>query len=105
MEDPWFTYLRGRGRLHLTPRTAKGWVATIAFGLVLALPAFALPHLIERSPWLLAPYVLFLLVALVLFLRWARGRSQIIDLNELDRDYAEFQRWKRRRHGTPGDRP
>ena len=33
MNDPWFTYLRGRGRLHIAPRNAKGWAATILFGL------------------------------------------------------------------------
>ena len=96
MDDPWFTYLRGRGRLHVAPRNAKGWLATIAFGLALALPAFALPALMEASPWLLAPYLALLLVALLLFLRWAKGRSQVVDLDEIGRDYAEFQQWKKR---------
>ena len=96
MEDPWFTYFRGRGRLHVTPRNAKGWAATIIFILAITLPAFALPWLVERSPWLMVPHFALVLLAVLAFVRWAKGRSQVIDLDEIGRDYAEFQEWKKR---------
>lgn len=96
MDDPWFTYLRGRGRLHVTPRDAKGWAATILFAVALTLPALTVPWMIEISPWLLLINAAVVIVGIVLFVKWAKGRSQIVDLDELNRDYAEFQQWKKR---------
>ena len=96
MADPWFTYFRGRGRLQVTPRNAKGWIATLVFGVAIALPALAVPWLVEASPWLLAPHLALILLMIFLFVRWAKRRSQVIDLDELGRDYAEFKEWKKR---------
>ena len=96
MDDPWFTYFRGRGRLHITPRNAKGWIATAVFIVAISAPAFAMPWLMAISPWLLVPHFALILLAILLFARWAKGRSQVIDVDEIGRDYAEFKRWKER---------
>ena len=96
MDDPWFNYFRGRGRLHVTPRNAKGWLATILFVVGITLPALAVPWLVVISLWLLVPHFVLILLAVFLFVRWAKGRSQVIDLDEIGRDYAEFREWKKR---------
>ena len=96
MDDPWFNYFRGRGRLQVTPRNAKGWAATIAFVIAITAPAFAVRWLVEISPWLLVPYFALLLLGIVLFVRWAKRHSQVIDIDEIGRDYAEFKEWKKR---------
>ena len=96
MDDPWFTYFRGRGRLHVTPRNAKGWAATLALVVVITLPALAMPWLLEKSPWLLIPHFALIGLAIFIFVRWARRHSQVIDVDEIGRDYAEFQQWKKR---------
>jgi len=96
MDDPMFTYFRGRGRLHVTPRNGKGWAATIAFVIAITLPAVAVPWIIETSVWLLIPHFALIMIAIFLFVRWARRHSQIIDIDEIGRDYAEFKEWKKR---------
>ena len=96
MNDPWFNYFRGRGKLHVMPRNGKGWAATIVFIVAITLPALAMPWLMAISPWLLVPHFALILLAILLFTRWAKARSQVIDVDEIGRDYAEFQEWKKR---------
>lgn len=96
MDDPWFNYFRGRGKLQIVPRNAKGWAATLMLAAGIAAPTLAMSSLIETSPWLLVPYFAVVLLAILLFTRWAKRRSQIIDLDQMGRDYTEFQEWKKR---------
>ena len=96
MNDPMFTYFRGRGRLHVMPRNGKGWAATIAFVVAITLPALAMPWIIETSLWLLVPHFALILFAIFLFVRWAKRHSHVIDLDEIGRDYAAFKEWQKR---------
>ena len=97
MDDPMFNYFRGRGRLQVVPRNGKGWAATALFVVAITLPAAAMPWLLDISPWLLVPHFALILVAIFAFTRWAKSRSRVIDLAEIDRDYDEFQEWKKRK--------
>ena len=99
MDDPWFTYFRGRGKMQITPRNGKGWAALIVFVLLLTAPALLLPWLVEISPWLLVPYLVLITAIVILFIRWAISRSERIDLDEMSRDYADYKKWKRRGGG------
>lgn len=96
MDDPWFTYFRGRGKMQITPRSGKGWAAVIAFTLAVTVPAFGLPWAIGRSPWLLVPYLLLTLLLTVAFVRWAITKSERVDLTMTAAELAEFNEWKRR---------
>lgn len=99
MDEPLFTYYRGRWKMQLTPRNGKGLAALLTFIAVLTLPAIALGWLIEQSPWLLIPCLLAILAVTLLFIRWAISRSERIDLDEISRDYADYKEWKRRGGG------
>lgn len=96
MDDPWFTYYRGRGRMQITPRNAKGWAAVIAFVVMITLPALALEWVIARSPWLIVPYVAVMLLLTVAFVRFSIGKSERVDLNMTAAELDEFRRWKER---------
>lgn len=96
MDDPWFTYFRGRGKMQITPRNAKGWAALIVFILLVTAPGIGLPFLLERSQWLLVPYLVFILALTIAFIRFAIARSERIDLDMSAKDLAEFREWKRR---------
>lgn len=97
-DDPWFTYYRRGWHMQIVPRNAKGWAALVAFIAIVAAPAFLIGPLLESTPWLVVPYLAGILLVTILFIRWAIGRSERIDLDEIARDHAEFQEWKRR-HG------
>ena len=97
MDEPMFNYFRGRGRLHVTPRNAKGWAATAALIVAITLPALAMPWLLAISPWLLVPHFALILLMIFAFTRWAKSRSQVVDLDEFGKDYAEFREWKKRK--------
>ena len=75
MSEPLFTYVRGHGRMRITPRTGKGWAALVAFILLVTAPGMLLPSLLERSPWLLVPYLVWVGFAGVL--NW-----KVVELNE-----------------------
>ena len=96
MDEPWFTYFRGRGRMQITPRNAKGWAALVVFVLLVSAPAFALELILERSPWLLAPYFALLAVLTVAFIRFAISKSEQVDLDMSASELEEFRAWKRR---------
>ena len=97
MDDPMFNFFRGRGRLQIVPRNGKGWAATALFVLAITLPAAAMPWLLEVSPWLLVPHFALILLAIFVFTRWAKRHSQVVDLDGIGKDYAEFQEWKKRK--------
>ena len=96
MDEPWFTYFRGRGRMRITPRNGKGWATLIVFLLSVTLPGLALPLLLQRSGWMLMPYLTFVLLVSVVFVRFALARSERIDLDMSAKELEEFRAWKRR---------
>ena len=96
MEDPWFTYFRGRGRMQITPRNAEGWAALLGFILLVTLPGLALPWVLQRSQWLIVPYLVLDALLTFGFIRWAITKSELVDFDLSARDLAEFREWKRR---------
>jgi hypothetical protein len=96
MEEPWFTYFRGRGRMQITPRNAKGWAALILFVVLVSVPAILLGPMLERSLWLLVPYLALLAALTFGFIRFAIAKSERVDLDMSASELAEFRAWKRR---------
>lgn len=96
MDDPWFTYFRGRGRMQITPRNAKGWAAVVVFVVLITLPALALEWAIARSPWLIVPFVAVMLLLTIAFVRFSISKSERLDLNMTAAELDEFRRWKKR---------
>lgn len=96
MDDPWFTYFKGRGKMQISPRNGKGWIATIVFVVLVSAPSLLLAPFLERSLWLLAPFFLLLGLIVFAFVRFAIARSERIDLTMTARELEEFREWKRR---------
>lgn len=96
MDEPWFTYFKGRGKMQITPRNAKGWAALIAFVILVTVPSIFIDRLIERSLWLLVPWFGLLAVLTFAFIRFAIAKSERIDLDMSAKELAEFRAWKRR---------
>lgn len=96
MREPLFAYTKRGLSRQIVPLNAKGWLALVLFILVIIAPAFLLPWLLERSPWLLVPQLAFVLVVTFGFMRWAISRSRRIDLDVSASELAEFREWKRR---------
>lgn len=96
MEEPWFTYFRGRGKMQITPRNAKGWVALLSFVLVVSGPAILVsPHL-DRNMWLLVPFLAGIGILTFGFIRFAIAKSERVDLDMSAKELEEFRAWKRR---------
>lgn len=83
MDDPWFITYRGRGKLQITPINAKGWAALAAASLVSITPLIVAGTSLEESPTLLVALLLVMVAILVLFMRWAMSRSDIIDVDAI----------------------
>lgn len=96
MDDPWFTTYRGRGKLQITPRNGKGWAALVGFIVAVTLPSLGVGWLVERSAWLLVPFLAFILLLTIAFIRWAMAHSEVVNLDMTARELAEFREWKRR---------
>jgi hypothetical protein len=96
MDEAWFTYFRGRGKMQITPRNGKGWAALAAYVAMVVMPAAFLGPVRERSLWLLVPYLTLLAVLTFAFIRFAIARSERIDLNMSAAELEEFRAWKRR---------
>ena len=96
MDDPWFTYFRGRGRMQITPRNAKGWAAVVAFVVLITLPGFAMEWAIARSPWLIVTLVIVMLLLTIAFVRFSISKSERVDLDMTAAELDEFRRWKGR---------
>ena len=96
MNEPWFTYLRGRGRMRIAPRNAKGWAALIAFVVLVTVPSLFIDRLLERSLWLLAPWFAVLALLTFGFIRFAISKSERVDLDMSATELEEFRAWKRR---------
>lgn len=96
-DNPWFNYYRGRGRMQIVPRNGRGWASLGALMAIILAPTLPMAMLGDSiSPWLIAAYVALTLVVTILWVRWAIGRSQRVDLDDVDRNYAEYLEWKRR---------
>lgn len=100
-EEPWFTYLKGPAQRQFVPRNGKGWIATILFILILLLPTPFVILFAERAPWLAIAQIVWIVPVIALFWRWAKGKSEVIDMSETSRDWQEYKRWKeeQRRRG------
>jgi hypothetical protein len=96
MDEPWFTYFRGRGKMQITPRNAKGWATLVLFVLLVSVPAVLLGPMLERSLWLLVPYLVLVAGLTFGFIRFAIAKSERIDLDMSASDLEEFRAWKRR---------
>lgn len=96
MDEPWFTYFRGRGKMQITPRNAKGWATLILFVVLVSVPAIVLGPLLERSLWLLVPYLALVAVLTFGLIRFAIAKSERIDLDMSASELEEFRAWKRR---------
>lgn len=96
MEEPWFTYYRGRWTMQITPRNGKGWAALLVFAALVTIPAIIAGPWIERSLWLLIPFLAFLAVLTAGFIRFAIAKSERIDLDMSAKELEEFRAWKRR---------
>ncbi|GAA4009253.1 hypothetical protein GCM10022280_02590 [Sphingomonas swuensis] len=96
MEDPWFTYFRGRGRIQITPRNAKGWATLVGFVVLVSVPAIFLSPLLNRGLWMLVPFLTLLALLTFGFIRFAISKSERIDLDMSASELEEFRAWKRR---------
>ena len=96
MDEPWFTYFRGRGKMQVTPRNAKGWAALVSFVLVLTGPALLVSPYLDRKPWLFVPFFAGLALLTFGFIRFAIAKSERVDLDMSAKELEEFRAWKRR---------
>lgn len=96
MEDPWFVYFRGRGKMQITPRNAKGWAALAGFVILVSVPSYFIGPLFDHSLWLIAPYLILLAALTFVFIRFAIARSERVDLDMSASELEEFRAWKRR---------
>lgn len=96
MDEPWFTYFRGRGKMQITPRNAKGWAALILFVILVSVPAILFEPMLERSLWLLVPFLVLLAILTFGFVRFAIAKSERVDLDVSASELEEFRAWKRR---------
>lgn len=92
MDDPWFITYRGRAKLQMTPANAKGWIALILVSLLSIVPTIAVAPYMERHPLLIAVPLLTLLPIWVLFIRWAMGKSEVINIDEILAEHRARQR-------------
>ena len=95
-EEPMFIWIKGRGRRHLSPATPKGRLIMIVLILVLHAPVPLLVWGASASgiSWLPLMVIAWIGVGLFAFLRFARSRSTVIDLDEVKRDWPAFQAWR-----------
>ena len=96
MEEPWFTYFRGRGKMQITPRSVKGWAALGSFALVVTGIAVTVGPWLDRSLWLLAPFFAAISLLTFGFIRFAIAKSERVDLDMSAKEMEEFRAWKRR---------
>jgi hypothetical protein len=96
MDEPWFTYFRGRGKMQITPRNAKGWATLVLFVVLVSVPAVLLGPMLERSLWLLVTYLALVAVLTFGFIRFAIAKSERIDLDMSASELEEFRAWKQR---------
>ncbi len=97
MDDPWFITYRGRGKLQITPINAKGWAALAAASLASIAPLLVAGPYLEDSPVLLVALLLVMVAILLLFMRWAISRSDIIDVDAILADRRASKRPGKRR--------
>jgi hypothetical protein len=77
VSEPWFTYSRRGISRQVTPRNLKGWLSLLAFILLITLPGVTLlPWLLERSQWLVVPYLTMIGLVTWGFIAWAIGKSE-----------------------------
>jgi hypothetical protein len=94
-EDVWFVIYKGTGNYKLKPRNRAGWLSFAAFMTVLFAP-MPLAFLIGHPFWGLAASMAVFPLAFIVFARFAKARARTVDLDAVDRDWAEFEAWKKR---------
>jgi hypothetical protein len=96
-DDYLYTYYRGRGRMKIVPRNARGWAIFALYMAIVIVPLAAILGVVDKvGPWWPVSYVVLMLVVTFLWVRWAISRSKQIDLDDVDRNYADYLEWKRR---------
>lgn len=96
MNDAWFTWYRGKGRFKISPRTMQGWLSLLIFVLWLAAVTTAIAFYVPAQPWKTVAHIVFVGISIFAFVRFAMGRAEIIDIDEIARDMKEFRAWKER---------
>jgi hypothetical protein len=94
-EDAWFVLYKGTGNYRLQPRNRAGWLSFAAFISTTLLPLCFIP-LVREPLWILAVFFLIFPISLLVFSRFAKERARIIDLNAVDKDWDEFEAWRKR---------
>jgi hypothetical protein len=99
MDEPWFRYERSCGRHRITPRNGKGWASLLLLIAFLGGVPMALVRL-GAGPLVPLAWLPVVLVAMLLFFRFARARSEMVEGVVDSAELAEFREW-RRRQGKP----
>lgn len=96
MNDPWFTIYRGKGNLKIQPRNRQGWLSVGVLLVVLITPVAGYPLLGgQRAGWWMPVHLTFVAAVVLLFIRFAWSRAEIIDLNAVRKDWAAFEAWRK----------
>lgn len=94
-EDAWFVVYTGNGQYKIKPRNRAGWLSFIAFMVVAIAPSLFIAIMRDPVPMFVVWLVIFP-VALFFFWRFAKARARVIDLSAVEKDWDEFQAWKKR---------
>ncbi len=95
MEEPWFTYYKGRGRRQMVPRTAQGWSLTVAFVVAVSAPGIIVA--VTQQLWILWVMIPWMLMSLLVFLRVAMSHAEVVPIDEaVELWRAQRERGKRR---------
>jgi hypothetical protein len=93
--NPWFIIYKGRAQYKLSPASRDGWMSFAVFMLVALLPVLAMP-LLPNPVWGMAIWFVTFPLAFFVFWRFAKTRARIIDLTAVERDWDEFEAWRKR---------
>ena len=97
MNDPWFTWYRGKGKFDISPCGVMGWLSTLVFALLLIGMAMTVEFYVRVQPWATIAHITLSLVAVFAFVRFAMARAEVINVDEVARDLKELKDWKARR--------
>ena len=93
--EPRFVLYKGPMQYKLKPCSAAGWLSFAAFMVVAIAPVLIAP-LLPEPLWGMAIWLITFPTAFLIFWRFARARSRVIDLGAVETGWAEFEAWKKR---------